>query len=128
MSAISIIEFYTRLGVNPYVYIAILAGVAAVFLIIAATAQIFFSKRLYKKMESDSGEEIAWVKVVVSEIGSLRERKVSVTFADEEDKEYVFNLTNTEATFLSKGEAGVLKYRGVKYLGFGPVNDEEIGL
>lgn len=127
MRTINIIEFYTRFGANPYVYIAIFAAVAVVFLFIGAAIQIFFSRRLYDRMERDDAAEDVLVQVAITGIGSLKTRKVSVTFTDRDDVKYIFSVSNTEATFLSLGEEGVLKFRGTKYIGFGEFSfDEEI--
>ena len=125
MSFINIIEFYTRLGVNPYAYIAIFAAVFVVFMFIAAMSQIFFSRKLYDRMERDDSSDEVIVRVKVTEIGSLKAREVSVTFTDKDDVKYILPVSNTEAAFLSAGEEGELRFKGGKYLSFGPVSDED---
>ncbi|MCL2565858.1 MAG: DUF2500 domain-containing protein [Defluviitaleaceae bacterium] len=120
----SVFEFYSWLGVNPYVYIGIFAAVAVVFLIIALIISSFFSKRLYESMEGNSSFDILSVKAAITEIGIPKRREVSIVFTDEEGTKHIFSLPRIQGAFLQEGAEGMLKFKGSKFISFLPPEEE----
>jgi len=125
VSVISIVEFYSWLGVNPYVYIGIFVASGLVFLVIAVTVQSFFTKRLYDRMDGTGTKDVISLKATITEIGVPKRREASVVFTDEGGLNYIFGLPRIQATFLSEGEEGELKFKGSKFISFLPLEEED---
>lgn len=117
MSVISVIEFYSWLGVNPYIYMAIFAGVVIVVFLVVAMIQVMFSKNVYSKMGSfdESGKS---VRATLRAMDVSKGKKSTAVFTSIDGEEYVLIISKIDAAFLVIGEEGELRFKGDKFLSF----------
>ena len=120
----NVYEFYSRLGVNPYVYIAVFAAVGIGIFLFGVMINFMISKSIYRRKTHTSKESEVSVRATITQIDLTGRRKGTVTFADTDDEKHIFVVSKTDAIFLSVGEEGELRFRGDKYLGFGELSED----
>lgn len=125
MRSINVIEFYSRLGVNPNVYIAFLAAIVVVVFLILAVFQSLFLKNVYMRMgyfDKDASE----IYSTLTELDMPKKKQAKAIFTDAGGQIYTFSLSKLDAAFLTMGDTGMLRFKGDKFIGFKPVDEEII--
>ena len=125
MSTINVIEFYSRLGVNPYMYIAIFVALIVVLLLVLGIFQSFFFRSVYTRAGSFDKDASA-IFATLTEIDIQKKQRAKAVFIDEEGEIYIFALSKLEAAFLTAGDSGMLRFKGDKFVAFEPGIEEII--
>lgn len=118
MSEINIIEFYSRLGVNPYWYIAVLVVIVVViFLIMTVIHAVLFKGAVAARMSSlDKTKSTVHARVMNIDISEGEWAKA--VFEDEDGKEYRLIVSKRDTAFLTISEEGELSFQGDKFVSF----------
>jgi len=114
---ISVIEFYSRLGVNPYMYMgAIAAGVVVVFLA-GAIVYGMISKSAFAKINSFDKDAVS-IRAKLTSVDISRGERAKAVFVDENGEEYILIISKINAAFLTLHDEGELTFKGDRFVSF----------
>lgn len=117
MSEINVIEFYSRLGVDPYVYIAVLVAIVIVIFLIMALFHAIFFKNAFARISSlDKG--ILTVHARVMSIDISKGERAKAVFKGEDGQEYRLIVSKINTAFLTIHDEGELRFQGDKFVSF----------
>lgn len=122
MSEINVIEFYSRLGVNPYAYIAVLVAIVVVIVLIALMINSMLFKNAFGRISSlDKDSSTVHARVIGIDIS--KGQRAKAIFEGSEGEEYTLNISKLDAAFLTIHDEGELRFRGDKFVSFKRVDD-----
>ena len=122
MSDINVIEFYSRLGVNPYVYIGTLAAVVIVVFLIGAMIYAMLSKSAFAGM-SVLGKNTVSVHAKVVSIDIVKGEQAKAVFEGKNGEDYTLVISKINAAFLTIHDEGKLSFRGDRFVSFKRIDE-----
>lgn len=117
MIAISVFEFYSHYGANPYVYMGAFTAITVVTCLFLGVILVMISRSMISKMDSFNSETIT-LSASVTSVDIEKRGQSRAIFTGDDGEEYTFNISKWKAAFLSIGEHGELRFKGDKFIRF----------
>jgi len=117
VSEINVIEFYSRLGANPYLYMGFIAAAVVVIFLIGVMICGITSKSAFARMSS-LGKDSTSVYATIVSIDISKGERAKAVFKCENGEEYTLIISKINAAFLTLHDEGELIFKGDRFISF----------
>ena len=117
MIAISVFEFYSHFGANPYVYMGAFTAITIVTILFVGMVLVMISRNVFSKIAHPK-DDITTLSASITSIDIGKRGRSRAIFTDDDGEEYTLSISKWKAAFLSIGEHGELRFKGDKFIRF----------